>query len=101
MISKEDFIKTIRLIQNFYSEQDTLGALIDRLTDGYAVVDFGSGLVNIIIDLLILNMGMQDQDLLSWWLYEDVDKIIYYNDEEINVSTPELLYDYIIKYDIK
>ena len=97
MVSQEGFIKTIRLIQNFHSEQDTLSALIDKLTDGYAIVDFGDYLIDEIVDLLNLNMNIQDKDLLYWWLYESVDKIIWIDDREIKVETLEELYDYIIK----
>jgi len=37
------------------------------------------------------------QDLVSWWLYENVDKIIYVNDDiEINLDNIEDFVDYLI-----
>lgn len=45
-------------------------------------------------------MGIKDRDLIYWWLYEDVDKIIYFSDMEVDVETLDQLYDYIIKYEI-
>ena len=100
IISREEFTKIMQLIQNFMSEQDTLSALIEKLTDGYCVVSFGDYLIDKIIDLLNLNMGIKDKDLIYWWLYEDVNKIIYFSDRHVYVETLDQLYDYIIKYEI-
>ena len=41
------------------------------------------------------NMNRED-DFLSWWLYEDVDKVIYDDDKKISVKTLEELYNFII-----
>jgi hypothetical protein len=45
-------------------------------------------------------MEIEDVDLLDWWLYEDVEKIIYVREEDsqekISVRTLEELYDYIV-----
>lgn len=37
------------------------------------------------------------QDLVGWWLYEDVDKIIYVDDIEINVDKVEEFVDYLLR----
>ena len=84
------------LIQNFHSEQETLSVLIEKIIDGWAIVTMGEYLVNEMIDMINESLNMEDKDLLYWWLYEDVKKIIYYDDKEINVETLEELYDYII-----
>lgn len=99
-MTKEQFIKRISLIQNFHSEQDTLSKLIDKLTDGFNVVDFGSYLVDEIVNMINEDMNIEDEDLLFWWLYEDVEKIIYNSNgkEEISVRTAEELYDYLNNY---
>ena len=99
IISREEFTKTIRLIQNFTSHQDTISALIEKITDGYCVVTVGNYLIDKIVDLLNLNMGIKDRDLIYWWLYEDVDKTIWIDNEEIKVETLDQLYDYIIKHE--
>lgn len=95
MLSKELFIKRMNLIQNFYSEQDALSVLIEKIIDGWAIVTIGNELVNEIIDMLNEALNIEDKGFLSWWLYEDVDKIIYYGDKEISVRTLEELYDYL------
>jgi len=37
------------------------------------------------------------QDLVGWWLYENVDKIIYVDDIEVNVDKVEKFTDYLIR----
>lgn len=96
-MKKDQFIKRMQLIQNFHSEQETLNLLIDKLVDGFPVVDMGNYLVNEILEMINEIMEIKDEDLLSWWLYEDVEKIIYDEDKEISVRTLEELYDYIKK----
>lgn len=96
MLSKELFIKRMSLISNFSSQQDTISKFIENFSDGHCVVTIGNELINEIIDMLNESMNIEDKDFLSWWLYEDVDKVIYYEDEEISVRTLEELYDYIV-----
>lgn len=95
MMTKEQFIKRMNLIQNFQSEQQTLSVLIDKITDGYSIVTIGDYLVSEMINMIEENLGYMD--ILAWWLYEDVDKVIYDNEKEISVRTLEELYDYMIK----
>ena len=84
------------LIQNFHSEQDTLSVLISKLSDGYSVATMGNYLVDSLIDMIEDDLGILKDDWLTWWLYEDVDKVIYDGDKEISVKTLEELYDYIV-----
>lgn len=95
-MTKEQFIKRMSLIQNFRSEQDTLSVLINKISDGYPIVTIGDYLVNELIDTISEDIHIEDKDLLSWWLYEDVEKVLYDNETEISVRTLEELYDYII-----
>lgn len=99
MISKESFVKQMSLIQNYYSEIETLQVLIDKITDGYSIVTIGEHLISGLLDFIEEDFGLdKEDDLLGWWLYEDVDKIIYNKDGSVlcNVRTPDELYDYII-----
>ena len=96
MMTKEQFIKRIQLIQNYRSEQDALSALIDKISEGFAVVTIGDYLIDEIINMINEDLHIEDRDLLFWWLYEDVEKVIYDGDKEISVRTLEELYDYIV-----
>ena len=96
-MTKEQFVKRMALIQNFQSEQETLSALLNKITDGYNVVTIGDYLVDELLKIIEDDLGMdKDDELLIWWLYEDVDKVIYHGDKEISVRTLEELYDYIV-----
>ena len=94
-MTKEQFIKRIQLIQNFHSEQETLGVLIDKITDGYPIVTIGDYLITEMIDMIEENLD--HKDMLEWWLYEDVEKIIYNLDNTVfaDVTKIEDLYDYM------
>jgi len=93
-MTKEQFVKRMNLIQNFHSEQQTLAGLIDKITDGYNVVTIGDYLVSELINMI--EEDLDYKDILGWWFYEDVDKVIYYKEKEISVRTLEELYDYMI-----
>ena len=96
-MTKKEFVRKIRLTQNFHSEQETLSTLIKKITDGHPVVDFGNYLVSEIIESINNDMKIEDIDLIPWWLYEDVEKVIWIEDKtKVSVKTPEELYNYIV-----
>ena len=95
-MTKEQFIKRMSLIQNFHSEQNTLNVLIDKLTDGYSVVNMGEYILQELIDMIEEDLGYED--MLNWWLFEDVEKVIYDNNDNIkySVKTLDELYDFMV-----
>lgn len=95
-MTKEQFIKKMSLIQNFHSEQETLSTLINKLTDGFSVVTMGNYLITEIIDNINKDLEIEDKGLIEWWLYEDVDKVIYFKDSSLSVRSLEELYEFII-----
>jgi hypothetical protein len=100
MMNKDQFIKRMKLIQNFISEQDTLQVLINKLTDSHNVISMGDYIISEMINMIEEDLGYKD--ILDWWLFEDVEKAIYEDDEngneiENSVRTLEELYDYMIK----
>ena len=97
-INKDQFTKAMSQIQNLHSQQDTLNKLIDKLTDGFSVVDIGNYVVEELINMININLDLEDKDLLGWWLYEDVEKIICIDDKPVKVETLDELWDYIQNY---
>lgn len=97
-INKDQFTKAMSQIQNLHSQQDTINILIDKLTNGFSVVDIGSCVVEELIDMININLELEDTNLLDWWLYEDVEKIIYIDDKPVKVETLDELWDYIQNY---
>ena len=100
MRTKELFVRRMSLLQNYFSEQETLGVLIRKLTDGHPIVTIGDYLVAEYLTMISEAMGIEDDSLLSWWLWENVEKVIYVDGREISVRTLDELYDYIIKEDL-
>ena len=52
----------------------------------------------LMVDKLVDFLGQGNEeaiDLINWWLYEDVEKVLRYKDKEISVRTIDELYDYI------
>ena len=77
MLSKDDFARNC--LDSFHSEQQTLGALIDKLTDGYPVVTLGNNLIAELIAITAQELNDND-DFISWWLWEDVEKVVWVGD---------------------
>lgn len=71
--------------------------LIERLT-GIRLID--SDLItdsyNIFDAAIALSFTEEGQDLVFWWLYEDVPKIIYIEDTKIDVEDIEDLWNYMM-----
>jgi len=100
-MTKADFVKRMALLQNFSSQQQTLGLVFEKvLIDGWAIVTFGNSLVEELINSTIREMDIEDKDILSWWLYEDVEKVIYIDEKPIEVQSAEQLYDYLVNGNI-
>lgn len=85
----EKFKKYIDTINNTHEKQDLLSKCIEEnlATSTYCIVDISTDVIASLIDLLAdyynckyERDGVDDNDI-SWWLYEDVEKIIYIKDE--------------------
>ena len=98
MLPKEKFTKRIKVMQDYFKEINSIQQIINKITDGYASVVIGEEVVCELIDSIVddLELTNDGDDILRWWLYEDVDKVIYYKDKEISVRTAEELYDYLV-----
>ena len=96
MLSKEKFIQYLNSIKDFDHE-------VDKWEDFLKIDIFESplfrrsfDLVDIVVKYLSDN-NANIEDLINWWLYEDVDKLIFLPDgTTIDVETPDKLYDYIM-----
>jgi len=100
-MTKELFIKKMSHIQNFQSQKQTLKAFISKLTNSNCYIEMGDYLIDDIINTITEELNISDKDLLFWWLYETVDKVIYITEgedkKEISIRTLEELYGYIIE----
>ncbi len=98
MISKEIFLKIVTLIKEQDAIDEEVSKALEKVCGSWVMFNTDNKKYDAL--LLILKETIKDSDdLISWFLYEDVDKKIWLKDgTEIDVSTPELLYDYFKKY---
>ena len=96
MLSKEKFIEYLTAITKYNEEVDKWINFFN--TDIFASPLFikASDLADIVVSYLS-DKNENIKDLINWWLYEDVDKLLFLpNNITIDVETPDKLYDYII-----
>jgi len=101
MMTRELFKKRMELIMNFQSEQDTLNVLVSKICDGHTVAVIGTYLMDELLNMIAEDFERTDgNDLLSWWLYEEDNRVIFYGEygeKEISVKTLDELYDYMVR----
>lgn len=100
MIPYELFEKTIQKIRAKEESDHKFTKLLDSMCDGYPIFGVDNGFIVAMLNLL--KTGMQDRgDTISWWLYEDVEKVIWWQENgkevECHLNTVRDLYDYLVR----
>lgn len=107
-LDKEAFVYIMNSLKEYYDKIDHMNDAIQDAFGDYSFIGYNIPHADIILDLLNIMLRLEDKDLLSWWLYEDVEKILYIRNQEdsensvkytystVDVTTPEQLYEYII-----
>ncbi len=105
IIDQLKFVQMLNRLKNYTKLQDQIDDLFKDLVDN-TEQDFCNaggiciGHESVVIDLL---ETMFETDLISWWIYEldygkdYKDGCLIENDRNIDVSTPEKLYEVLIK----
>lgn len=93
-ISKRNFCKIINIIQNFQQERDAFTESIEKFCDGYIILTLGDSTIQSLVEYLEV-VTYDDGDYINWWLYEDVEKVVFVEEQEISLSTAEQLYDFL------
>lgn len=98
MITLESFKKSIETIEKYNDLQDELYKTLNKITDGNFIVTIGDTLIADILRLLQESLNDED-DWIGWWMYEDVEKIIYYSAEnrQVDVTKVEDLYNFLVE----
>lgn len=100
MITYELFEKTINSLRAKEESDHKVTKLLDTMCDGYPIFGVNNGFTVAMLNLL--KTGMQDMgDTISWWLYEDVEKVIWWQEDgkevECHLNTVRDLYDYLVR----
>ena len=97
MINKELFVQVINNIRKQEKRADKFSKALSQICDGHPVFDVNNLYLKSLLDVLKVNFNDQD-DYISWWLWEDVEKKVWLEDgTEIDVGTPEQLYDFLVE----
>ena len=106
MISKEKFVEIINKLRNYNYLQNKIDDLFRDNIDNKEMdfVNAGSICVGHESVVIYLLENMFDTDMISYWIYElDYGKkykagcVLDENMNEIDLSTPEKLYDYLVQ----
>ena len=94
----ELFTKTINTIKEHRKWQDDVTDFLEEkiCTDTWAFCNVGENLIDLLIEILEKEFNDIDE-WISWWLFEDVEKIIYYQDKQSrNVEKIEDFYQFLL-----
>ena len=106
MLSESEFVNYINLIEKGLEQRDKFDKAMSEFNTSFFVSNIGEDWLNGLINLLETVMDDRpgkNGSYISWWLFESniVDKkLIVTNedgdDSEVDVSTPELLYKWLV-----
>lgn len=72
---------------------------IDNIyNEGIDLINFQDELYRVINILFIEIFGKEGEELIGWWLYDNVDKKIIVNNKEYNVEKINDFYTFLIDY---
>ena len=106
MISKQEFVNIINRLRNYNDLQNKIDELFEENIDNREMDFMNAGSICIgheTIVVRLLENIFSDKNTISWWLYEcDYGRDFSLGDLEdngieIDLSTPEKLYDYLKK----
>ena len=97
-MDRELFVKQIQLIQQLNTKTDQLKDIGINIIES-PLYDIPAKLFDNFIETVCTDDGV---DLVFWWLYEDVDKVICENigeaeEQKISLGTVYQLYEYLEK----
>ena len=101
MISKKTFVNTIKNIRKQEKRASDFTKALNIYCDGHPVFDSNNLYLKSL--LIVLEEIFNDQyETIEWWLWENVEKKVWVNygkedQYEIDLSTPEQLYDYLVE----
>jgi len=98
MISKKTFVEVIKAIQEQDEIDSAFGKALETVCDSwciYGTMDKQHGALAKVLTEIFQDEG----DWISWWLFEDVEKVVTYSDKRKKtvLKTPEQLYDFLLK----
>lgn len=106
-IGRKQFVNILESIQKGLEKRDKFSDAMEEISDSYFVCELGNEWLHSTI--VLLEKAVKDKsETISWWLWEDVEKVIYIPPEhpdnpfgkelKVKVDTPDRLYSYFKQY---
>ena len=93
-ISKPLFVQTLKNIKEQSQKIDEFNGALETLCDGYVVFDANNRYLESLLDVL-REVFNDEEDYIGWWLYEEVEKVIWIDNQKLDVSNPGVFYDFL------
>jgi len=100
MITKEMFIKYINTIKEQGKIDNDIDKALGKVCGSYVMYNTENKIYGAFNELLRTVMNDKG-DYISWWLYENVEKIVWEKDKTWHLDTVEDLYDFLIENEEK
>lgn len=105
LISKNKFIEIINRLKNYNELQEKIDNLFKDLIDNEEQDFMNAGSICIGHETIVIQIleTMFETDIISWWIYETEYGTSFKmgsfidNGQNVDLSTPEKLYEYLIK----
>ena len=99
MLSKETFVRALRLIQEQADIMDAVRQQLGRLGEKPTYLNIDSLHLQALLE--VLAEVMEDKnDWIEWWLYEDVEKLVSWEENGVEVTAdltdPENLWEFLV-----
>ena len=99
MLSKETFVRALRLIQEQADIMDAVHQQLGRLGEKPTYFNIDSLHLQALLE--VLAEVMEDKnDWIEWWLYEDVEKLVSWEENGVEVTAdltdPENLWEFLV-----
>ena len=104
MLTKETFTKAITAIRKHEELMDRLDAICREFGDFRPCLDFGN--LHLQALLAVLKEAMNDQDdYISWWLYDGGDRIVSWEENgqtvSVNLTDVNALYCFLAEQSVE
>src|SRR5438034_10513383 len=94
------FIRIIKLIQKQDKIDNKVSDALELISDSWIMMNAKNKKYQA-LNLILAEVMHDKADWIGWWLYEDVQKKIFFDKKlkkkPLDVKTPEQLYDYLVE----
>ena len=98
MINKKTFMEVMKLIKEQEKIDDDFGKALETICDSWCLYGTKNKAYKALM-IVLKEMFDDKNDMIEWWLYEDVEKFLYNKNgkKSSDLTTSAKLYEYLIR----